>query len=254
MTSLGAVAAIYLHTSSQFPAILLLVAICLHVLVSASQFAQVLYRNFRHNRPLCEASVQTITYGIRGSEGIQLSDAVHVHVRLSVAWKPRAGHYIYLCIPGVSYTSFAELHPFYVAWWYRKPNGTDWDDYAVFIVRKESGFTRHLFKRRELKSKRAILEGPYGKELDLDGYGTVLLFATGIGIAGQLAYVAQLLQGYNNHEVRTRRIALFWQLDAESKCCRRLCSPISLIFMLVHSAWVADRMQELMKEDINKVC
>jgi len=33
---------------------------------------------------------------------------------------------------------------------------------------------------------RAIVEGPYGKEIHLDEYGTVLLFATDIGIAGQL--------------------------------------------------------------------
>ena len=56
---------------------------------------------------------------------------------------------------------------------------------------------------------RAIINGPYGKELSLGSYSTVLLFATGIRIAGQLPYVAQLLDGYHNCEVKTRRIALF---------------------------------------------
>jgi NAD(P)H-flavin reductase len=63
----------------------------------------------------------------------------------------------------------------------------------------------------------AVIEGPYGKGLNLDSYGTVLLFATGIGIAGQLPFVAQLLEGYHNYEVKTRRIALFWQVESESR-------------------------------------
>jgi NAD(P)H-flavin reductase len=56
---------------------------------------------------------------------------------------------------------------------------------------------------------RAIVEGPYGRELYLETYGTVLLFATGIRIAGQLPYVTQLLKGYYNYEVKGCRIAFF---------------------------------------------
>src|SRR5438034_115156 len=66
---------------------------------------------------------------------------------------------------------------------------------------------------------KATIEGPYGNELNLGSYGTVLLFATGIGIAGQLPYVKQLLEGYHNCKVKTRRIALFWETDSE---CKRL--------------------------------
>jgi NAD(P)H-flavin reductase len=65
---------------------------------------------------------------------------------------------------------------------------------------------------------RAIVEGLYGKELDLESYDTVLLFATGIGIAGQLPYVTQLLEQYQSGGVTNQRIALFWELDSESKC------------------------------------
>ncbi|KAB2099591.1 hypothetical protein AG0111_0g12058 [Alternaria gaisen] len=83
---------------------------------------------------------------------------------------------------------------------------------------------------------RAVVEGPYGNELPLDSYGTVLLFATGIGIAGQLPYVTQLLEGYLNCKVKTRRIALFWEVESER-----------------HTAWVADRMQELLKQDTGRI-
>ena len=58
---------------------------------------------------------------------------------------------------------------------------------------------------------------PYGKEIHLDEYGTVLLFATGIGIAGQLPYVRQLLENFHNYDAKARRIALFWQVDSEGR-------------------------------------
>ena len=171
-----------------------------------------------YKRTLSRATVREITFKRSGRWEIPLSDAVHVYVRLTKSWKPRAGQYVCLCIPGVSPTSFAQLHPFYVAWCYRY----DGADYAVFIVQRRKGFTDNLFLHRETQFEegtemRAIVEGPYGKELNLDSYGTVLLFATGIGIAGQLAYVVQLLSGYHNCEVKTRRIALFWQVDSESQ-------------------------------------
>jgi hypothetical protein len=199
----GKVAAIYLHKPTPLqapPTLYLFVGICLQIFTGIVRFAQMLYRNVRHKKPLCRATIQTVTYSNLNGEEITLSDAVRVHVKMSRAWKPRAGQYIYLCIPGVSYTAFAQLHPFYVAWWDRH-NG---DTYAVLIVQKQRGFTKHLFLHREnlfdgdperrdlykgnhlhgISGMRAVIEGPYGRELCLDSYGTVLLFATGIGIAG----------------------------------------------------------------------
>ncbi|KAI6365117.1 hypothetical protein MCOR25_005510 [Pyricularia grisea] len=148
-----------------------------------------------------------------------------------------SGQYVYLCVPGVSRTSFSQLHPFYVAWWYREGEF----DYAVFIIKKYTGFTKLLVEcnpedRGTNGHLTALIEGPYGKELELDLYGTVLLFATGIGIAGQLSYVSQLLRDYRSCETKTRRIALFWQVRSE-----------------VHLAYVADRMQELLSQDKDRV-
>jgi NAD(P)H-flavin reductase len=36
---------------------------------------------------------------------------------------------------------------------------------------------------------RAVVKGPYRNKLPLNSYSTVLLFATGIGIVGQLPYI-----------------------------------------------------------------
>ncbi|KAF4625874.1 hypothetical protein G7Y89_g12291 [Cudoniella acicularis] len=108
-----------------------------------------------------------------------VSDAVYIHVRLSRPWRPRAGQYVYLS-----------------------------------ILEKRKGFTQDLFRHTtndvdQRNGIRAIIEGPYRKELDLKSYGTILLFATGIRIAGQLPYITQLLEEYHNSGEKNRRIALF---------------------------------------------
>ena len=222
---LGAIviAAIYLHSPSKElstpPAVYLFAAICLQIFIAVLRFGQVLYRNVKYGKPLNRARIRQIAIKTPYGREIPVPDAVHVHIQLSRPWKPRAGQYVYLCIPGVSYTSFTQSHPFYVSWWYRDAEG---NNVMVLIIQKRSGFTGSLFlhANNDLvhnSEMRAVIEGPYGNELNLESYGTVLLFATGIGIAGQLPYVTQLLEGCHNCEVKTRRIALFWELDSERK-------------------------------------
>jgi predicted ferric reductase len=216
------IAAIYLHSPSKellaSPIVYLLAAICVNIIAASLRLWQILYRNVKYKAPLNRVTVQTVLYKT-SSRDIPLSDAVHVHIRLSRPWRPQAGQYVYLSIPGASRTSFMQSHPFFVAWWYQVAG----EDVIVLIIEKRKGFTRDLFHYAtndiDLQSgMRAIVEGPYGKELDLETYDTVLLFATGMGIAGQLSYVTQLLERYHSCGVTDRRIALFWELDSESKC------------------------------------
>ncbi|KAG9232960.1 hypothetical protein BJ875DRAFT_442684 [Amylocarpus encephaloides] len=92
--------------------------------------------------------------------------------------------------------------PKLATWWYRDTKR----DVIVLIVKKRKGFTRDLFYHAsnnvDLRSgMRAIVEGPYEKELDLELYDTVLLFTTGMGISSG---------------VINRRIALFWELNSEN--------------------------------------
>ncbi|KAJ5946400.1 hypothetical protein N7454_003239 [Penicillium verhagenii] len=39
------------------------------------------------------------------------------------------------------------------------------------------------------------------------------MVATGLGIASQLPYIKELLDGHEKAEVRTQRISLVWQLE-----------------------------------------
>ncbi|KAI1382607.1 uncharacterized protein F4822DRAFT_435284 [Hypoxylon trugodes] len=200
----GAVAVIYLHSPAPLfalPTRYLFTAVCLQIASGMLRCSHILYQNVRYRRPLGRASIRTIKF-----------------------WHPptrsRSDDAASLCETDLPVPDVVHLHPFYVAWRHRDRG----NDYAVLIVQKQGGFSRRLFSRRgndvdSASDMMALVEGLYGKELRLDLYGTMLLFATGIGIASQLPYVEHLLTGYQNCEVKTQRIALFWEVESESKYC-----------------------------------
>ena len=87
------------------------------------------------------------------------------------------------------------------------------------IIRRRDGFTNSLFKKAEAAHEgrlvvRAFAEGPYGGLHDLASYGTVLLFAGGVGITHQVSYVRSLVTGYANGTVAARRVLLVWVIQA----------------------------------------
>jgi hypothetical protein len=84
----------------------------------------------------------------------------------------------------------------------------------------KAGFTRKLLQYArphtgdptEMDYRLAWFSGPHGQTLKLGNYGSVIMVATGLGIAAQLPYLKELIKGYNNCNVRTRRIQLIWQI------------------------------------------
>jgi NAD(P)H-flavin reductase len=99
-----------------------------------------------------------------------------------------------------------------ISWW-------DWSRKGLTIsllVKSRTGFTGEL-DRHTNKELLAFIDGPYGIQHRFGDYGTVIMLATGIGIAGHIPYIKDLISGYNNCEVRTRRILLVWQISKESK-------------------------------------
>jgi predicted ferric reductase len=112
------VPAIYIHSKSKElivpPTIYLLIVICLQTSMGILRLGQVLYRNVKKWKTMSRATVQTIIFKRDSDRDIPVSDTVHVRVQLARPWEHRAGQYAYLCIPGVSHTSFSQSHPFYV--------------------------------------------------------------------------------------------------------------------------------------------
>ena len=141
------------------------------------------------------------------------SEIVRVDITLSRPCRFQAGQYIYLCIPGLSPGAILQSHLFVVTWWCKDAKQ---NDVATLLIEPRKGFTRALSQPTR-HAKKAIIEGPYGDGPDLGRFGTVLLFASGNGIAAQLPFVEQLMEGYQNRCIKTKRISLYWELVVESK-------------------------------------
>lgn len=104
--------------------------------------------------------------------------------------------------------SFLHTHPFMIASW------TEGTAPGLFLlVSPKNGFTRKLLQYARPYSEDsadsdyriAWFSGPHGRPMDLGQYGSVIMFATGLGIAAQLPHLKDLIKGYSNASVRTRR-------------------------------------------------
>jgi predicted ferric reductase len=236
--ALAIIAGIWIHaprTLPMGPTIYVLVMISLWSVVRILRLILLLYRNLKNGKHLCRATIWS------------LPDAFQVHVKVSRPWEFRAGQYLYLSIRGVTFGSWTQSHPYFVSWWYKDERGVD---VVVFIIERRKGFSATLgfhssgnlilgrdsrggvFEKEghvprlllatdqgvaapQPTKLGALIEGPYGQEIHPDAYGTVLLFATGIGIAGQLPYLKQFLQDFHNWDVKARKITLFWEVESE---------------------------------------
>lgn len=156
-------------------------------------------------------------------------DAVRVNIRLARPWHFQPGQHVFITIPSIGlWTS----HPFSVAW----SNDDDPTDSekglaldqpeqlanfgtsVSLIVRRRTGFTDSLHKQvaksQGLITVNALVEGPYGEVQNLNSYGTVLLFAGGIGITHQVPFVRDLVAGFANGTVAARRVLLIWVIQS----------------------------------------
>ena len=159
-------------------------------------------------------------------------EAVRVTVQMARPWTFRPGQYMYVTMPSIGlWTS----HPFSLAW----SDAQHHDDYVdpekgilphhpvlalnktsmSAIIRCRDGFTLRLYKKTQASPEgrlvvNALAEGPYGGLHDLRSYGTVLLFAGGVGITHQLPFVRELVVGFANGTAAVRRIALIWTIQS----------------------------------------
>ena len=149
-----------------------------------------------------------------------------IEAPVSRPWKVRAGQYVNIWIPFFSVRSLLQSHPFMIVYWTEGSHPC-----LYFLVQPQDGLTRKLYNRAcELQSFNfgdskqpaqllttsshlTWLSGPHGSGAPVGEYGSVLMIATGIGIAAQLPYLKELIWGFNHCEIRTRRIHLVWQLN-----------------------------------------
>ena len=163
------------------------------------------------------------------------ADACRVTFELVRPWKYKPGCHVYAYLPAVSLWM---SHPFSIAWHDKRPmpylnledeklpkTSSDLDTplpertvtSISLVMAKRSGMTEKLFNKASASptgvvTMRGAVEGPYGGLESLHSYGTVFLFAGGVGITHQLSHVRDLLQGYEACSVATRKIILVWSV------------------------------------------
>ena len=160
-------------------------------------------------------------------------DALRVTLKMARPWTFRPGQHMYLYMPSVGMWT---NHPFSVAWSEEQENPTSEKGLAIsqqdilatkkmemsLIIRRRTGFTTHLHKQAERAADgklhvRAFVEGPYGGLHRLQSYGTVMMFAGGVGITHQIPHVRELVLGFSTSTVAARKVVLVWVVQSPGK-------------------------------------
>jgi len=149
-----------------------------------------------------------------------VDDAVKIRLKLSKPVKVKPGQYICLWLPTVSLWSFVQTHPFTVTSWSEEEQES-----LELLIEPRKGLTQRLLERskanrkarRSLSPCLALFTGPHGTSTPVGRYETVLMVASGFGIAAQLPYLKRLIHGYNACTIETRRVHLVWQLETTGK-------------------------------------
>lgn len=156
-------------------------------------------------------------------------DAVRVTLQVARPWRFYPGQHIYLYMPSIGlWTS----HPFSVVWSQEETVSerekilptTNIDQFAPkkttmsLVIRRRTGFTNSLYRKAEVAqggklSATAFVEGPYGCQ-SFKSYGTVMLYAAGVGITHQVPHVRDLVQSYAEGTCATRRVILVWVIQS----------------------------------------
>ncbi|KAL9021499.1 MAG: hypothetical protein Q9185_001292 [Variospora sp. 1 TL-2023] len=190
------------------------------------RLSKIIYRNF----------------GLRSSTRVTveaLPEACRVTFELKRPWELRPGCHVYAHFPTLTWS--LSSHPFSIAWYDTRPTPyrsledeklpssvKDLDPplpsrtttSITLIMSKKDGMTSKLHARARASPSgiiniRGFIEGPYGGQESLHSYGTVLLFAGGVGITHQLSHVRDLLETYNDATSAVRKIVLIWSVRSQ---------------------------------------
>jgi predicted ferric reductase len=196
----------------------LLATIVLWALERATRLFSIIYRNF--GRESTTATIEAMP-----------GDCMRISLRMARPWTFKPGQHIYLYIPAVGWWT---AHPFSVGWSEVEETmpgekslpiarqdllGVPKKTTLSLLVRRRTGMTDKLFQRASnaIGSRitlRAYAEGPYGNIHSMDSYGTVMLFAGGVGITHHVPFVRHLVAGFADGTVATRRLTLVWIIQS----------------------------------------
>ncbi|GAB1735153.1 hypothetical protein NU219Hw_g220t1 [Hortaea werneckii] len=212
-----ATAGVWIHLKGLPQQAFVLAAIILWAFERGARFYTIIRRNTGNG--LTKAEVEALP-----------GDAVRITLRIAKPWRFQPGQHVYMYMPTVGlWTS----HPFSLAWSDDQPSfpnekalpSSTQDLFAPkkaqsmsLIVRRRTGFTDKMFKKAERSPggkfiTTAFVEGPYGEQC-LQSYGTVMLFAAGVGITHQVPHVRDLVNAYADGTCATRKVVLVWIIQS----------------------------------------
>ncbi|OBT55946.1 hypothetical protein VE04_03629, partial [Pseudogymnoascus sp. 24MN13] len=188
----------HLPSDNPFPRVYVYVSAGLFSFMFVLQSGSVILRNgiFWHH-----LSRATITHE---------SGALKVRLHLQKPLKVADGQYVNLWIPSVSFWSFLQSHPFMVISWEPSEQKT-----LDLLIEPRRGLTQELLyhaKKGYTLNPIVMFSGPHGPHVSMDEHESVLMVASGFGIAALFSHLKRLIYGYNARLVRARRIHLVWQI------------------------------------------
>ncbi|KAL2066279.1 hypothetical protein VTL71DRAFT_2350 [Oculimacula yallundae] len=188
----------HLPSDKNFPRGYIYISSGLYVAMLILQAGSVVFHNgiFRHH-----LSRAALTHD---------NGAVKIRLKLQEPLEIGPGTYINLWIPAVSFGAFLQSHPFMVISW-----GSGKQHIIDLLIEPQRGLTRDLLyhaKRDNAADFLVIFSGPHGTSVPMDEYESILMVASGFGIATHLPYLKRLIYGYNSRRVQARRIHLVWQI------------------------------------------
>jgi predicted ferric reductase len=192
-------ASLWLHisTAERIPKIQAILGASVWGLTQAHRSLLVIYRNFSISQPRTSVVIHNIHNSLR------------LEITSPRPWKVKPGQYVYLTMARPGLLSIFQRHPFMIA-------GCEDNESVELRIQPRSGFTRRLLISTlgEATHLSGLIEGPYGRGFDLREFGTVVLFASGIGIAGHLPYLRELVQDYQRSTTKTRDLLLIWYVES----------------------------------------
>ncbi|KAH9900544.1 ferric reductase like transmembrane component [Xylariomycetidae sp. FL2044] len=181
-----------------------------------ARFARVAYHNFG------AGGTKTLVEALPGN-------AVRVTVTMARPWTFRPGQHAYLYLPTIS---FWQSHPFSLAW-SEEAEDLSSEKLAMnrndilamrkttmsFVIRARTGMTNSLYLRAAAcpegrLTTTCFVEGPYGGSHMMHSYGTVVLFAGGVGVTHAVPHVRDLVAGFANGTVAARKVVLVWIIQS----------------------------------------
>lgn len=159
------------------------------------------------------------------------------------------GSYFYVIFPGILFGyNIMNNRPLMVVWRDPRPASTEPADLTFLL----SHHGHRLRPPSLVRGQKLLLDGPYGHDLGLQHYETVILASKGIGIAGVLASALHLLER-QKHDAAMKRQA---SKTSKPYLFRDATRKVDILWSLEHESqeeWVASELRSLQELDAANV-